>query len=321
MTEKKNILITGVAGFIGSSLAEKLTHSGHQVYGIDNFDPFYSRSIKESNLKDLLANPLFQFAEGDFSNTTLLDNFPNINLVIHLAAKPGVRPSLLQPQSFLENNINKTQILYAWMQEKGIKDLIFASSSSVYGNTSVAPFNENQAVSEPISIYALSKKAGELLSYTYHNLHQFNVINLRFFTVYGPRQRPDLAIHKFVKAIENNEKIHLFGDGSTSRDYTYIDDILQGILGAIQYLNQHQQVYEIVNLGSHTPIDLLGLVKNIEHALGKKANIEWEPMQAGDVDATYADISKAKELFQYAPNHPLSKGLESFVQWYRKNML
>lgn len=309
------ILVTGAAGFIGSNLCEKLVSDGYQVIGIDNFDHFYSRDVKMMNLESLISNSKFHFFDANVGDIAKLPIDSNIDLVIHLAAKAGVRPSIDSPADYIENNINQSYLLYDWMQKKHINKLIFASSSSVYGNSVKVPFSEADIVDFPISPYAFTKKSGELLTHTFHHLFNFDVLNLRFFTVYGERQRPDLAIHKFAKCIMQDHPITLFGDGSTSRDYTYVGDIVNGIYGAINYLQTNSIVYQTINLGSNTPIKLIDLVRTLENILGKKAQINWGPMQMGDVERTFADIHKAEELLGYKPIMNLEIGLAKFIKW------
>ena len=313
------ILLTGAAGFIGSHVDEYLLSQGHQVFGIDNFDDFYSRTIKEQNISACLSNPSFAFIEGNVGDVASL--FPNTNfdLVIHLAAKAGVRPSIAQPEQYIDANLSQTMALLQWMKANGMRKLVFASSSSVYGNNVKVPFSESDPVDHPISPYAFTKKAGELLTHTFHHLANMDVINLRFFTVYGERQRPDLAIHKFAKAMINGHPITLFGNGSTSRDYTYVGDIVQGIISSMEYVLTHEQVYETINLGSKNPIQLINLVHTLEEIIGTPANIQWMEMQEGDVDRTFADIQKAERLLQYAPNTSLKEGLTRFVAWLKLN--
>lgn len=313
------ILLTGVAGFIGSNLSESLINLGNQVTGIDNFDTFYDKRIKERNLSDLCKSNQFTFIEGNVGDVASI--FPNTNfdLVIHLAAKAGVRPSIAQPEQYIDANLSQTMALLQWMKALGIRKLVFASSSSVYGNNVKVPFSESDPVDHPISPYAFTKKAGELLTHTFHHLANMDVINLRFFTVYGERQRPDLAIHKFVKAMLNGQAITLFGNGSTSRDYTYVGDIVQGIISSMEYVLSHEKVYETINLGSKNPIQLIDLVHTLEEIIGTPANIQWMDMQEGDVDRTFADIQKAERLLQYAPNTSLKEGLTRFVAWLKLN--
>jgi nucleoside-diphosphate-sugar epimerase len=313
------ILLTGAAGFIGSHVAEYLLDQGNQVFGIDNFDDFYSRSIKEQHISACLLNPSFTFIEGNVGDVASLLPDTAFEVVIHLAAKAGVRPSIVQPEQYIDANLSQTMALLQWMKSHGMNKLVFASSSSVYGNNVKVPFSESDPVDHPISPYAFTKKAGELLTHTFHHLANMDVINLRFFTVYGERQRPDLAIHKFAKAMLNGQAITLFGNGSTSRDYTYVGDIVQGIISSMEYVLSHQKVYETINLGSKNPIQLIDLVHALEEIIGLPANIQWMDMQEGDVDRTFADIQKAERLLQYAPNTSLKEGLTRFVDWLKSN--
>jgi len=317
----KNIIVTGCAGFIGSHLCERLLKDGSFVIGIDNFDPFYSRSIKESNMNKFRNHPNFKFLEFDLSDKEDLNkqlNGTKADLIIHLAGKAGVRPSIENPEDYIRANIISTQNILSFMKDNDIKKLAFASSSSIYGNTKDTPFNEEQDVNKPISPYAFTKKACELLNYTYHALYNIDILNLRFFTVFGPRQRPDLAIHKFTKLIINNQEIPMFGDGTTSRDYTYFEDTVNGICLSAEYLFNHKKVYEIINLGNNHPVKLLDLIATIEKATGKKAKIKQLPMQSGDVEITYANIDKAKRLLGYQPKYSFEEGINNFVNWYKE---
>jgi UDP-glucuronate 4-epimerase len=305
----KKVLITGAAGFIGSNLAARMLLKGFRVTGLDNFDQFYDPRIKRKAAEKLASFPGFRMIEGDIRDPELLDDLfrkEKPDLVIHLAARAGVRPSIVDPQLYYDVNVTGTLILLEAMRKAGIRQLLFASSSSVYGNNKKVPFSENDPVDNPISPYAATKKAGELLCHTYHHLHQFNIFCLRFFTVYGPGQRPEMAIQQFGRKIMNGEPITLFGDGKTRRDYTFVDDITAGIMAASDKLKG----YEILNLGNSDTISLIDLVHNIEETLGKKAIIEWQPMQPGDVDITFADISKAGLLLGYHPGYPVDKGLK-----------
>jgi nucleoside-diphosphate-sugar epimerase len=314
-----NILVTGVAGFIGSHVAEKLLSVGYHVIGLDNFDPFYPRYIKENNLKSLSKSLNFSFDEGDICDKDFLSNLfgkYKIDIVIHLAAKAGVRPSVMNPSEFCEVNVLGTLNLLETMNQCGVKQLLFSSSSSVYGNNEKIPYSEMDSVDHPISPYAATKKAGELLTYTFHHLYQFSVINLRFFTVYGPRQRPDLAIHKFFSNLYSEKPIEIFGDGNTERDYTYIDDTVSGILASLDYIQEKNLVYETINLGNSSPIKLVDLIKQIEKVTDKKFIKISMPMQEGDVQCTYADISKAKELLQYNHQVKMEHGLLNFKNWF-----
>lgn len=317
----KQVLLTGCAGFIGSHLAEKLLNEGFRVVGIDNFDPYYDRAVKERNMALFAGHPNFRFHELDLADepalrAALAGEHPN--LIVHLAGKAGVRPSIDDPQGYIRANIIATQNLLDLMKDRGIRKMAFASSSSVYGNSNLIPFTETHEVSNPISPYAFTKKACELINYTYHQLYQLDIVNLRFFTVFGQRQRPDLAIHKFTKLILAGEEIPMFGDGSTSRDYTYYEDTVSGIVGAMNYLQTHENVYEIVNLGNNQPVTLRNMIAAIEKATGTTANIKQLPMQAGDVDITFADIEKAQRLFGYQPQYSFDQGVKNFVDWYRE---
>jgi UDP-glucuronate 4-epimerase len=312
----KNYLVTGVAGFIGSHLAEKLLASDDvSIIGIDNFDGFYARSIKEENLNLLLTNPNFSFIEGDIRNTDWHSKLDGIKIdgIIHIAAKAGVLPSIKDPLLYEDVNIKGTMQLLEFAKKNSIQQFIFASSSSVYGVNSNVPWSEADHVLKPISPYACSKVANELTGYTYSILYNIRFLALRFFTVYGPRQRPDLAIHKFIAKIENGDKIQMYGDGSTKRDYTFVDDIVDGIIKALTY---KASMYEIINIGNNQPVTLAELVSTIETVAGKKAIIERLPEQPGDVPITYADISKAKRLLNYNPETSLEEGIKSFYNWY-----
>ncbi|MBC6989938.1 GDP-mannose 4,6-dehydratase [Hymenobacter sp. BT491] len=315
-----SILVTGCAGFIGSHLCQRLLSDGHRVVGLDNFDPFYDRTLKLANLAPLLSHPHFSFHEVELRHgaEALADALPAdpIDVVVHLAAKAGVSPSVRQPIAYLENNVLGTTQLLEWMRQRDIKKLFFASSSSVYGNTPERPFREDMnLLSACISPYAASKLAGEQLTYTYHHLYQLDVLNARFFTVYGPRQRPDLAIHKFVRLLRAGQPIPVFGDGTTARDYTFVLDTVDGIARGVQYLLDHENVYETLNLGNNRPVPLLELIEEVGKAVGITPRLEFLPMQAGDVDITYADISKAQRLLGYQPRTSLADGLRQFVQW------
>jgi UDP-glucuronate 4-epimerase len=307
----KTILVTGAAGFIGSHLCERLLELNFKVIGVDNFDPFYDRKIKETNLKTCKENNSFLFYELSILDINELNNL-EIDCIVHLAAKAGVRPSLLEPKEYIESNILGTQCLLDFAINKNIKKFIFASSSSVYGNNQI-PFKESDSVDNPISVYAYTKKCGELMLATYHNLYQLNYIALRFFTVYGPRQRPDLAINKFVNLIKKNEIIELFGDGNTARDYTYVDDIIEGIIGSIDYIIYQKSVAEIINLGNNKPIKLNELVNLLFLELKKERNVTYKEMQSGDVNFTFADISKAQNLLNYNPSISFVEGIRKYI--------
>ena len=310
------ILVTGCAGFIGSHVCELLLKNGYKVIGVDNFDPFYPRAIKEKNLNHFIDHKDFKFYEVDITTGLDVVQEQDIKLVVHLAAKAGVRPSIEDPAGYNLTNITGTQKVHEFMQAKSIRKLVFASSSSVYGNNKKVPFNEEDNVDNPISPYAFTKKAGELMNYTFHHLYKIDIVNLRFFTVYGPRQRPDLAINKFVKKISNNEPLVLFGNGNTARDYTYIDDTTAGILAAIRYCMGHENVYQTVNLGNNSPVSLTDLVDTIYSIMNRKKQLIYEPMQPGDVDITFADIEKAGLLFNYHPQMDIITGLKKYTDWF-----
>ena len=315
------ILVTGCAGFIGSHVCTFLLSKGYAVIGVDNFDPFYDRKVKEASLATFKNHPAFSFYELDITNGLHDIAEKNIQAVIHLAAKAGVRPSIEDPAGYIQVNIVGTQKVHEFMQARSIQKLIFASSSSVYGNNKKTPFSENDPVDNPISPYAFTKKAGELMNYTLHHLYHIDVINLRFFTVYGPGQRPDLAIHQFVKKIANNQPLVLFGDGETARDYTYVDDTVSGIYSALEYCLNNTGVYTTVNLGNNKPVKLNELVAIIYAAMGKEKNVIYQPMQAGDVDITFADITKAGELFNYKPATDMQEGIKKFIAWFRAGII
>lgn len=311
-----NILVTGAAGFIGSHVSEYFINKGDSVVGIDNFDEFYPRQIKEQNMGELKKSPLFQFFRGDIRNAEKLEEIfssTSIDLVIHLAAKAGVRPSIECISEYYDVNVNGTVSLLESMKKHQVKKMIFASSSSIYGNNLKVPFSELDTVDNPISPYASTKKSGELLCHVYHHLYNLDISCLRFFTVFGPRQRPDLAIHKFTRLIEEELPIPFYGDGSTSRDYTYIEDIVKGIDCAVNHLKG----YQLFNLGESRVITLNRLVETIENTLNKKAILNKLPMQPGDVTTTYADISKAKSEIGYNPQFDFDAGIKEFVKWYQ----
>jgi UDP-glucuronate 4-epimerase len=310
------ILITGGAGFIGSNLSDSILNQGHFVICLDNFDDFYDTSIKKKNIREAICSTNYILVEGDIRDKNLLENIFNEhkpNIVIHLAARAGVRPSVLNPALYFDVNLTGTLSLLEVMRIHNVTKMIMASSSSIYGNNEKIPFSESDSVDNPISPYAASKKAAELLCYTYSFLYGFDIFCMRLFTVYGPRQRPEMAIHQFVRKIINKETIQLYGDGSSQRDYTYVDDIIQGFTNAIDNLKG----YEIINLGESQTISLIDLIESIESLLDMKAIIEWKPKQAGDVNATFADISKAKKILNYKPQFSMQEGLTSFIDWYK----
>ncbi len=309
------ILVTGCAGFIGSHVCELLLSKGFEVIGVDNFDPFYSKELKEKNLSLFSSHPKFKFYKLDIVHGMEAIHEAGIEMVVHLAAKAGVRPSIAEPMEYIRVNITGTQKVHEFMQANSIHKLVFASSSSVYGNNRSLPFKETDSVDNPISPYAFTKKAGELMNYTFHHLQKTDVINLRFFTVYGPRQRPDLAINKFVKKIDLDEQLELFGDGQSARDYTYISDTVNGIYNAIIYCSENSNLFLTVNLGNSNPVKLIDLVNTIYSKMGKKKDIIFTAMQPGDVDITFADIELAKALFNYTPVIDLNTGIKNFIIW------
>lgn len=310
-----NILVTGCAGFIGSSLTDKLIiNNDNKIIGIDNFDPYYPRAVKENDMKNFINKDNFTFYEGDIRDKELLSNIfkkHNIDIVVHLAAKAGVRHSFEEPVEYVSVNIEGTVNILNTMQKYNVSKIVFASSSSVYGNCKEKMFSEDLKDLQPISPYAQSKKNCEDYLKLYTELFNINAIALRFFTVFGPRQRPDLAIHKFAVNIAQNKPIPFYGDGTTYRDYTYIDDITDGIISAMYY---DKTKFEIFNLGSQNPITLTSLVEYIEKDLGKNAIIEKYPMQKGDVQSTYANISKAQKLLGYKPKLTFQEGLHKFIE-------
>ncbi|MBS1686549.1 MAG: GDP-mannose 4,6-dehydratase [Bacteroidetes bacterium] len=319
------ILITGVAGFIGSNLADALTGQDDiRIIGIDNFDNFYPRDTKEANLSGLLPKANFNFIEGDIRDTTVVDSIlenNKIDIVIHLAAKAGVRPSMENPLNYISSNVEGTTNLLESMRRHGVYKMVFASSSSVYGENEKIPFSESDAIDRIISIYAATKLSGEKITKVYHDVYGFSIVNLRFFTVYGERQRPDLAIHKFFKSILKDEPITVYGDGSTSRDYTYVKDIVSGIIASKNYVLQHDHCYEVMNLGNNDPVKLMDLIRHIEAVTGRQARLEHKPIPTGDVPRTYADITKAQQLLGYSPTTHIAEGLKAFYQWYEKTQL
>ena len=311
---KKKILVTGGAGFIGSTLIESLLKEGHQIIAVDNFDGFYARDTKNKNIKSFIDNPAVTFIEADIREDALYDKLDlvDIDVIVHLAAKAGVRPSIADPLIYQDVNVRGTQNLLEYARRKKITQFVFASSSSVYGVNRNIPWSENDFVLKPISPYASTKVSGELLGHAYSHLFGIRFIALRFFTVYGPKQRPDLAIHKFAKAILNEEPITVFGDGSTKRDYTYIDDIVNGIKGAIHY---NKTMYEVVNLGNNNMISLSEMIEILEDVFEKKAIIHRMPEQPGDVPVTFATLEKAKELFGYEAGIAFREGIIKFKNW------
>ena len=309
-------LVTGGAGFIGSHLSQALLARDCQVVVLDNFDDFYDPAIKHSNLRHCLDHTGFTLIRGDIRDSSVLESLfadSPVDVIVHLAAKAGVRPSIADPIGYYDVNVTGTAHLLEAARKFEVTKFIFGSSSSVYGNNRKIPFAESDNVDFPISPYAASKKAGELLCHTYHHLFGIDITCLRFFTVYGPRQRPDLAIHKFIKLIDTGQPIPVFGDGSMSRDFTYIDDIIDGILAAVDRCAG----FNTYNLGESQPIGLNTLIAAIEQALGAKALIDRKPLQPGDVQRTSADITLAQAQLDYNPSTDLAHGLGKFVVWFR----
>lgn len=342
-----NILVTGGSGFIGSHICKALLQERHHVINIDNFDDFYDYKTKVRNTIESIQggfNTLECNVEKSEDLQKLsrhLNNRKNyklfiqdirdqkelkkifeqnhIDAIIHLAALAGVRPSIERSSEYEQVNINGTINLLELCKKHSIKKFICASSSSVYGNNKKAPFSEEDPVDRAISPYGATKKCCEVIGYVYHHLYNIDMVILRFFTVYGPRQRPDLAIHKFTRLITENREIPFFGDGTTARDYTYISDIIDGMLGSLDYIMSHDKVYEIINLGNHQAVTLSEMVKTLEYVLNIKAKIKPLKLPPGDVLKNYADISKARRLIRYTPKIGFSQGVRTFVNWFKKN--
>jgi UDP-glucuronate 4-epimerase len=314
-----NFLVTGGAGFIGSHVCERLLHDGHRVWAFDDLNDFYDPQIKRRTLQDIqsLGQP-FTFVHGDLTDVRVVNELfasTKFDQVIHLAARAGVRPSLEQPALYQRVNVEGTVNILEAARKSGCKKITIASSSSVYGVNAKVPFSESDPIFSAVSPYAASKLACESLGHVYHHIYGLDVAMLRFFTVYGPRQRPDLAIHKFTKLIDAGKPIPVFGDGSTARDHTFVTDILDGILAC----TKREFGFEVFNLGESQTIRLDQLISLIESALGKKAVIDRQPLQPGDVPITYADISKARRMLGYQPQVKAEKGIPIFVDWFRKN--
>lgn len=313
--EMSKILVTGGAGFIGSHLCEALLARGFDVVALDNFDSFYDPRVKRENIAQARTHDRFTLIDGDIRSESDVEKAyaTGVDTVVHLAARAGVRPSIENPLLYQDVNVAGTNVLLEACRKVAGCKFVFASSSSVYGNNEKIPFAESDNVDAPISPYAATKRAGELLCHTYHHLYEIPITCLRFFTVYGPRQRPDLAIHKFTRLIEAGEAIPVFGDGSMMRDFTYIDDIIDGVIRAIERCSG----FNIYNLGESQPVALGDLLAAIERALGRKAKINRLPMQPGDVERTYADITRARRDLGYNPSTDIDTGLARFVKWFR----
>jgi len=319
------VLVTGAAGFIGSHMAEALVARGDDVVGLDNFDPFYPRAVKEANVAALRGSPRFRLVEGDIRDRGLVSGLLDADTaIVHLAAKAGVRPSLDDPAGYASVNIEGTAVLLEAARRAGVRRVVFGSSSSVYGDTAPVPFVEDWPALLPISPYAATKRAGELLCTTFSQLYGLRIAALRFFTVYGPRQRPDLAIHKFTRLMSRGRPIPFYGDGSSERDYTWIGDIVSGVLAALDWTGAPGPAVEIVNLGESRTTSLARLVELIAAALGeggaggRRATLERLPPQPGDVARTCADLRKAARVLGYRPTTPIEAGIPRFVRWFEE---
>ena len=311
------VLITGAAGFIGSSLTDRLLGQGVEVTGLDSLDDFYDARVKRSNLEDASTHPHFRLVEGDFRDADTVERLfsgESFDGVAHLGARAGVRPSLERTPLYVDVNLDGTIQLLEACRRHEVRKFVFASSSSVYGSRVGEPFSETDRVDEPVSPYAATKKAGELLCYTYHHLFGIDVTCLRFFTVYGPRQRPEMAIHRFTRAIDSGEAIDVYGDGSARRDFTYISDVVQGVTAALERCSG----YRIYNLGAGNSVELREVIELIEKALGKEARIRFFEQAPGDVPYTFADVTRAREELGYEPEVNIAEGIRRFVEWYRE---
>ena len=313
----RHVLVTGGAGFIGSHLTRSLLDSGERVTCLDLFDDFYDPALKRENVAPFPQGPDYRLVEGDLRDADLLERVfreGKFDAVIHLAARAGVRPSIEQPALYQDVNVRGTVTLLEACRQHGVRKILFGSSSSVYGNNTKTPFHEEDPVRHPISPYAATKRAGELLAYTYHHLFGLDIFCLRFFTVYGPAQRPEMAIHRFVRLVDEGRPVPMFGDGTSRRDYTYVDDVIQGIRAALDRVSG----YRIYNLGESRTVSLNQLIAIIGEALGKEPRVERVPDQAGDVAVTYADISRARAELGYDPGVDLEDGIRRFVEWHRQ---
>ncbi|HET9528569.1 MAG TPA: GDP-mannose 4,6-dehydratase [Pyrinomonadaceae bacterium] len=320
-TRRKNFLITGGAGFIGSHLVDRLLAAdAERVTVVDDFNDFYNPEIKRENIRHHLSDPRYQLVDVDIRDRAKLDQSlasKEFDCIVHLAARAGVRPSLTQPQLYNETNVNGTLNLLEFARQRNIEQFVFGSSSSVYGINAKVPFSEDDPIRQPISPYAATKAAGELLCHTYSHLYGIRSVCLRFFTVYGPRQRPDLAIHKFARLITDGKPIPVFGDGTTRRDYTYVDDIIDGVVAAIDY---DKSDYEVINLGESRTVELRELIALLEKELDAHAVIDRQSPQPGDVPQTFADITKARKLLGYNPATQIEEGLRKFVDWFKGDL-
>jgi UDP-glucuronate 4-epimerase len=313
------LLVTGAAGFIGSHLIEALAAQGDEVIGVDNFDPFYPRAMKERNLAEMGRVAKFSFREQDMLDVAALrERLTSDTVIVHLAAKAGVRPSLADPVGYARTNVTGTAAVLEAARQAGVSRIVFGSSSSVYGDSTPVPFREDAVAVAPISPYAATKRAAELLLSSVAPSFGFRVATLRFFTVYGPRQRPDLAIHAFTRKMVEGSTLTLFGDGTQARDYTYCDDIVAGVVAAVAWTARAPIGVETFNLGGNRAIATEAMVAEISTALGIQPKVEWAPMQPGDVQRTAADLTKSSAVLGYMPKTPFPEGIRRFVQWYRE---
>ncbi|HOY45007.1 MAG TPA: GDP-mannose 4,6-dehydratase [bacterium] len=311
-----HLLLTGGAGFIGSHFSRKLLDEGHEVDCLDNFNTYYDPALKRENVQPFLDHPRYRLIEGDIVDWPAVERLfaeRSYDSVVHLAARAGVRPSIREPLLYEQVNVLGTMHILEAARQHGVGRIVSASSSSVYGSNSKVPFSESDPVDHPISPYAATKKAGELMAFTWHHLYGLSISCMRFFTVYGPRQRPDMAIHKFARLICSGQPVPVFGDGRSRRDYTYIDDIIAGLYAALLRC----EGYHIYNLGESNTIELLELIHLLEEGLGRKAVLEFHPDQPGDVPITYADISLARRELDYRPSTPIERGIGLFAEWYK----
>jgi UDP-glucuronate 4-epimerase len=313
------VLVTGAAGFIGSHLVEALTAQGDEVVGVDNFDPFYPRAMKERNLAEMGRPARFSFREQDLLDVAAMRGLLTPDTVmVHLAAKAGVRPSLEDPVGYARANVTGTAAIAEAARQAGVSRIVFGSSSSVYGDSTPVPFREDAVAIAPVSPYAATKRAGELFLASVAPIYGFRTAALRFFTVYGPRQRPDLAIHAFTRKMVEGHTVTLFGDGTQARDYTYCDDIVAGVLSAIAWTETAPVGVEAFNLGGSQSVPTEAMVAEIARALGVQPKIKWAPMQPGDVQRTAADLTKSKAVLGYQPKTPFPEGIRRFVRWFRE---
>ncbi len=315
----RHAIVTGAAGFIGSHLVDRLLSDGWIVTAVDNFDPFYPRAVKERNIVEHLRHPNYRLLEVDIRDLDgmrqSLSLSANYSVIVHLAARAGVRPSILDPIGYQDVNVKGTQNLLELAKELPVPHFVFGSSSSVYGVNPNVPWREEDHVLLPISPYASTKVSGELLGHVYSHLYAIRFVALRFFTVYGPRQRPDLAIHKFARRMAEGQTIPVFGDGSMRRDYTFIADIVSGIRGAMDY---GLSPFEVINLGNNQTVTLLEMIHGLERATGHEAKIDWQPEQPGDVPQTWANVEKARQLLGYVPKTSFASGIGEFAEWVKR---